>query len=131
MAQPLTSQVAPPPSFSGADVNAASDAPTPRVFLRARNRIALSRVLSETGMSTTTVAWRTSSELVPNSPAWLAALERVNPYQAAMTRAIVARAGTEAVCSGCGSDQPKDYVLPGILLRGRFCEPCRDTHGAI
>ena len=71
-----------------------------------------------------------SKELIPNSVEWLLALERLNPHQAALTRAIVAKAGTEKVCAVCGDPPAGDFELPGISLRGRFCDECRVTQAA-
>jgi hypothetical protein len=69
-------------------------------------------------------------DLVPNSVEWLTALERVNAHQAAMTRAIIAKAGTEDVCAVCGRTPAGDYELPGISLRGRFCDECKVDQAA-
>jgi hypothetical protein len=69
-------------------------------------------------------------DLVPNSVEWLTALEHVNAYQAAMTRAIVAKAGSEEVCAVCGNTPARDYDLPGISLRGRFCTKCKVEQAA-
>jgi hypothetical protein len=70
-------------------------------------------------------------ELVPNSAEWLAALEKITPQQAAITRAIVAQAGTEEVCGVCGDTPARDYELPGVPLLGRFCDHCKIIQSAI
>ena len=70
-------------------------------------------------------------ELIPNSVEWLAELEKLNPFQAQSTRAIVATAGTEEVCAVCGDTPAHDYDLPGISLRGRFCGDCKITQAAV
>jgi hypothetical protein len=70
-------------------------------------------------------------ELVPNSAEWLAALEKINPQQAAITRAVVAQAGSEDGCSICG-DTPARRLRPARrsaerpLLRRLQDHPVRD-----
>jgi len=43
-----------------------------------------------------------SNYLKPHSPEWFAALEKVNPTQAAQTTQILSLAGRDDVCSICG-----------------------------
>jgi hypothetical protein len=74
---------------------------------------------------------KTLKELIPNSTEWLSALEKINPQQAAMTRAVLAQSGSEEVCSICGDTPARDYDLPGVPLRGRFCDDCKKIQSAI
>jgi hypothetical protein len=65
------------------------------------------------------------------SAEWLVALEKINPQQATMTRAIIAQAGSQEVCSVCGDTPARDYDLPGAPLRGRFCDDCKKIQSAM
>jgi hypothetical protein len=84
----------------------------------------------ETNASRRFALVKNGKDLVPNSVEWLAALEHVNAHQAAITRAIVAKAGSEEVCAVCGDTPARDYDLPGISLRGRFCAECKVDQAA-
>ncbi|WP_158665272.1 YiiX/YebB-like N1pC/P60 family cysteine hydrolase [Ensifer adhaerens] len=69
-------------------------------------------------------------QLAPHTIEWFASLERWDPPQAMMTRAVVDAAERSDVCSVCGDDPASDYVLeesqrplggPGTL---RLCLDC-------
>jgi hypothetical protein len=68
--------------------------------------------------------------LKPHTREWFAELEKTNPRQAAMTRAIVEAAGHVDVCSICGDEPASDYKLaseqaaPGVLSTLRLCDDC-------
>lgn len=70
--------------------------------------------------------------LTPHTPEWFASLEQWDPPQAMMTRYVVEREGSVAVCSVCGDEPVADYALeederplggPGTL---RLCDDCLD-----
>jgi hypothetical protein len=69
----------------------------------------------------------------PHSPAWFAAVQRQNPLQAAMSRQVIALAGSAEVCSICGDDPAADYILadrrPVSTLR--LCDDCRLARAGI
>ena len=77
--------------------------------------------------------------LKPHSSEWFAALEPVNPTQAAQTTQILSLAGRGDVCSICGDDPAADYKLTseqttsGIVATLRLCDDClnirRNIHG--
>ena len=68
--------------------------------------------------------------LKPHSDEWFAAMERVNPAQAVMTRQIIELSGTTEGCSICGDEPAHDYeVLEGMFDRDtaatiRLCHDC-------
>jgi hypothetical protein len=72
------------------------------------------------------------AHLTPHSPEWFAALEAVNPDQAAFTRQIVGLAGKADVCSVCGGDPAQDYTVVGVQFSPntdatiRLCDDCRE-----
>jgi hypothetical protein len=69
-------------------------------------------------------------ELVPFSSEWLVELEKLNPVQAAQTRAVIAASsGTEEICQICGDSPTKDYSLPGVPIRARLCDDCNAIQG--
>lgn len=68
--------------------------------------------------------------LRPHTPEWFASLREWNPKQAAMTEIVVQMEGHPDVCSLCGDEPVRDYVLvclpetgPGTL---RLCNDCFD-----
>jgi len=66
----------------------------------------------------------------PHTKEWFAALEKVNPNQAAHTRQIIGLAGRDDVCSICGDVESADYkvaseqTLPGAINTLRLCADC-------
>lgn len=70
-----------------------------------------------------------TKRLAPNSEEWLAELAKINPRQAAMTRATVERAGSEDVCSICGDRPAQDYAKDDAVLLVRLCNDCRLIQG--
>jgi len=65
--------------------------------------------------------------LKPNSPEWLEALAKQNPSQAEMTRALIAKAGTEDICSVCGDEPSQVYRKRGSdadVDALRLCDDC-------
>lgn len=80
-----------------------------------------------------------SNYLKPHSPEWFAALEKVNPNQAAQTKQILSLAGRDDVCSICGDDPAEDYklmseqMISGVVATLRLCDDClnirRNMHG--
>jgi hypothetical protein len=77
--------------------------------------------------------------LKPNSEAWLTALAKIDPGQAAHARQIIKSAGSIEICSICGDSPSQDYQLVGIKLDEdavatiRLCKDCltirRNTQG--
>lgn len=70
----------------------------------------------------------------PHSPEWLAALADANPRQAAITAAVVGRAGRSDVCSICGDAPAPVYRTDaGSATTVSLCDDCRaiqrDTFG--
>jgi hypothetical protein len=61
--------------------------------------------------------------LIPNSKEWLETLAKIDPVQAAMSRAAIASAGREDVCSVCGDTPAHDYQTHTSLLL-RLCDDC-------
>jgi hypothetical protein len=65
-----------------------------------------------------------------HTPEWFAALEAVDPRQAAHTRQIVAMAKSADVCSVCGDDPATDYKatmadMPAKAVATiRLCDDC-------
>jgi len=70
-------------------------------------------------------------DLTPHSEAWLAALERINPIQAAHTRKLIADAGTPDVCGICGDTPAHDCAVEGTVLRAHLCSDCERIQGAM
>jgi hypothetical protein len=70
-------------------------------------------------------------DLTPHSREWFAALEAINPQQAAHTRQIIANAGKEAVCTVCGDEPASDYRITtpnqaiDAVVSIRLCKDCR------
>lgn len=72
----------------------------------------------------------TPSSLKPHTPSWFAALEQIDPLQANMTRANIAVACNEDVCSLCGTPAAADYLLLSNdhPLPLKLCDFCRDMY---
>jgi hypothetical protein len=70
------------------------------------------------------------TNLTPHSKEWFAALAKVNPQEAAHTKQIVKSAGTPDVCSYCGGEPARDYLVTNKWFTGsipatfRLCEDC-------
>jgi len=69
---------------------------------------------------------------IPHTPEWFTALEAVNPFQAGLTRGVLASVGRDDVCSICGDYPAQDYHLTGQKLAPnavatlRLCDDCRE-----
>lgn len=62
----------------------------------------------------------------PHTPAWFPVLAGINPRQAAMAAAVVARAGRLDVCSVCGDVPAPVYRIDADApLLVRLCDDCR------
>ena len=66
--------------------------------------------------------------LCPHTIEWFSSLREWNPKQAAITEAAIQTAGSSDVCSVCGDDPARDYVLVSIPAAGpgtlRLCVDC-------
>lgn len=68
--------------------------------------------------------------LTPHTEEWFASLINWNPRQAAQTRLILEKTGSDAVCSVCGDDPVRDYRLVGpgvpdaVVCTLRLCNDC-------
>jgi hypothetical protein len=61
----------------------------------------------------------------PHTREWFEALEKLNPQQAAMTRAAIKVAGRNDVCSFCGDVGSMEYRIVGAKLEtARLCDDC-------
>ncbi|WP_161792006.1 YiiX/YebB-like N1pC/P60 family cysteine hydrolase [Methylophilus sp. Q8] len=68
-------------------------------------------------------------DLTPHTAEWFVALSEWNSDQAEHVRQILELQGTTDVCSVCGDDPAKDYVLsgdkvPGAVYTLRLCDDC-------
>lgn len=62
--------------------------------------------------------------LLPNSPEWIAALEKIDPPQAGVSRMFVQKLGHENFCVVCGDEPARDYQKDGSPLLMRLCADC-------
>jgi hypothetical protein len=62
----------------------------------------------------------------PHTPEWFEALENLNPYQAAMTRRVIALAGNDNACSICGDSEAKAFAVANVPPPAslRLCDDC-------
>lgn len=67
----------------------------------------------------------------PHTAEWFAALEALNPRQAAHTRQIIESAGRKDVCGVCGDAPASDFKVGGVTLAIRLCDDCRNIRGSM
>lgn len=74
---------------------------------------------------------------VPHSEVWFTQLMAMSPHQASATRAIIKSNGSDDVCSVCGDEDPKDYLLDGEsfpdgkTMSLRLCDGCKQIRTAM
>jgi hypothetical protein len=69
---------------------------------------------------------------MPHAPAWFAALARVTPHQAEMTRTVLGLANRRDVCSICGDTPALIYdTLEAPHLPVRLCADCAEIQAAM